>query len=166
MTKDGIPRCLFGGYSNTADGKAPGYYGESHCAECHAYVLEGCAAFDAAVARGEFNAQGFTPKEWERYMSQSFTDRVEALFRQHPGEWIDARTLMATGGICAWRSRVAECRTQRGLVIRNRQRKAENADGKAFTISEYLYESKTQAPDALLPTVRKSNHDAGCDKLF
>lgn len=74
----------------------------------------------------------------------SFTDRVEALFRQHPGEWLDARKFMAIGGQMAWRTRIAECRTLRGLDIRNRQRKAKNVAGKHFTISEYCWQAEPE----------------------
>jgi hypothetical protein len=41
--------------------------GPHHCALCAAAVEAACRAFDAAVARGEYNARGYTPQEWKRH---------------------------------------------------------------------------------------------------
>lgn len=60
------PRCSFGSYSVGADGRAPGYYGEDHCGDCHANTLAAYAAFDAAVTAGTFNRRGYTRAEWKR----------------------------------------------------------------------------------------------------
>lgn len=125
--KDGIPRCLFGGYGVAADNRDIGYYGPDHCWACHEYV-------NAAVAR----------EDARQMAEQSFTDRVEQLFRQRPGEWINARDFMQIGGTMAWRSRIAEVRTQRGLNIVNRQRRAKNRDNKAYTISEYKWQAEPE----------------------
>ncbi len=57
---------------------------------------------------------------------QSNLDRVEALFRSHEGEWIEARDFEIPGGRQAWRSRIAECRTQRAMYIENRQERDTN----------------------------------------
>lgn len=41
---------------------------------------------------------------------QTYTDKLLALFRSRPMEWIDVRELAAVGGFAAWRSRVVEVR--------------------------------------------------------
>jgi hypothetical protein len=46
--------------------------------------------------------------EAERRASR--TDRVEQLFRSRPGAWISVSELMDAGGLCAWRTRVADAR--------------------------------------------------------
>jgi hypothetical protein len=56
--------------------------------------------------------------EIERRVSN--LDRVEAFFREQPGVWIHASAFEPIGGRQAWRSRVAECRTKRGMHIENR----------------------------------------------
>lgn len=65
-------------------------------------------------------------------------DRLQQFFQAHAGEWLDGRQLGAVAGAYAWRSRVAECRTQRGMVIENRQRKVRGAIG-MVTVSEYRH---------------------------
>lgn len=40
-----------------------GWLGPHHCLQCMLEVVRACQAFDAAVARGEFDAEGYTPKE-------------------------------------------------------------------------------------------------------
>ena len=50
--------------------------------------------------------------------------RIEAYFRAHPRQWIDAETLMELGGSLAWRTRVSECRRVfkgESGVLENRQ---------------------------------------------
>ena len=64
----------------------------------------------------------------EQARRQSNLDRVEAFFRSQPGIWIHARDFEAVGGRQAWRSRIAECRTRRGMHIENRQDRV--ADGR------------------------------------
>ena len=64
----------------------------------------------------------------------TFRDAVAAYFRQRPHVWIDGMELAQIGGCYASRSRIAECRTQLGMSIENRQRKV----GKR-TVSEYKY---------------------------
>lgn len=44
-------------------------------------------------------------------------DAVEALFRSKPLQWIGWRDFAQVGGACAWRSRIAECRTKRQMTI-------------------------------------------------
>jgi hypothetical protein len=46
--------------------------------------------------------------EAERRASR--TDRVEALFRARPSAWIPVRELLEAGGLCAWRTRIADAR--------------------------------------------------------
>ncbi len=64
----------------------------------------------------------------------TFRDKVALLFKAHPGVWIDGREFATVGGSYAWRSRIADCRTELGMTIENRQRRV----GKA-TVSEYRY---------------------------
>jgi hypothetical protein len=68
---------------------------------------------------------------------QTFTDRVAQLFRDMPGQWIDARTLAQVGGFAAWRTRTSECRRM-GMDIRNRQRVEDTPLG-SFKVTEYCY---------------------------
>lgn len=37
--------------------------GPHHCAQCAAFVARACEAFAAAVARGEYDNEGYTPAE-------------------------------------------------------------------------------------------------------
>lgn len=37
--------------------------GPHHCAQCAAFVAEQCREFEAAVPRGEYDAEGYTPAE-------------------------------------------------------------------------------------------------------
>ena len=68
----------------------------------------------------------------------TLNDALEAYFKAHPGQWIDGRKLEPIAGAYAWRSRVSNLRTQRGLKIVNRQRRVEFM-GQTFTVSEYRY---------------------------
>lgn len=45
------------------DARYTGYSGPHHCAACAAEVEAMCAAFHAAVARGEYDTEGYTPAE-------------------------------------------------------------------------------------------------------
>lgn len=74
----------------------------------------------------------------------TFTDRVEQYFRQRPGRWIGSLELEQVGGRCAWRTRVSECRAQRGMPIQNRQRTVDLPDGSACVVSEYRYQPQEQ----------------------
>jgi hypothetical protein len=69
-------------------------------------------------------------------MKSTFCDAVEALLRSKPGEWFDGREIGTVGGVYAWRSRISELRTKRGLNIENRQRRVASR-GRVFVISEY-----------------------------
>ena len=64
----------------------------------------------------------------------AFRDRVAAYFRAHPDQWIDASVLQEIGGRYASRTRISDCRTQLGMVIKNRQRRERRQ-----TISEYCF---------------------------
>lgn len=66
----------------------------------------------------------------------TFCDRLEAIFKQRPNEWIDGRVLAQHGGAYAWRSRCADLR-KRGHVIENRQRRVKRDDDTTYVISEY-----------------------------
>ena len=70
----------------------------------------------------------------------SHLDIAEHLFRAHPNEWLSTLTFEAACGRCAWRSRIAELRTQRGMVIENRQRCITRVSGPGiYRISEYRF---------------------------
>ncbi len=66
-------------------------------------------------------------------------DKVAAHFKAHPNTWIDGRAFMRIGGIYGSRSRIADCRTELGMTIENRQSRARAADGSWFTVSEYRF---------------------------
>lgn len=48
---------------------------------------------------------------------ESCADKLEALLRSRPGEWISMRDLAAVGGIGGWRTRLSDLRLKRGLNI-------------------------------------------------
>ena len=50
-------------------------------------------------------------------------DVLEAFFKAWPGLWIDGMEIARLAGAYAWRTRVSELRTQRGMTIENRQRR-------------------------------------------
>lgn len=70
---------------------------------------------------------------------RSKLDATEQFFRNNPWIWIDGRRLEKVGGVYAWRSRVSDCRTKRGLHIVNRQRPEVGANGETYTVSEYQF---------------------------
>jgi hypothetical protein len=70
----------------------------------------------------------------------TLTERVAQLFQHHPGEWIDARAILAIGGFGGWRTRISNCRQQFGMVIENRTYKANG-----LTYSEYRFVPKEAA---------------------
>jgi hypothetical protein len=57
------PPCSFGSPTVAGTVHAPGWMGPHHCAHCAAETERASAAFAAAVARGEYDAQGYTPAE-------------------------------------------------------------------------------------------------------
>lgn len=69
----------------------------------------------------------------------TFRDRVAAFLKENPGRWISAEEFEPVGGRQAWRTRIADCRTQLGMTIENRVRYIERADGTKFTRSEYRF---------------------------
>ena len=71
-------------------------------------------------------------------MTLTYRDAVAALLKSRAGEWVDGLELAKVGGAYAWRSRCADCRTQLGMDIENRQRRI----GKRV-ISEYRYVPST-----------------------
>lgn len=66
-------------------------------------------------------------------------DNLEAFFRLRPRYWIDGKRLEDVAGAYAWRSRVSDLRTRRGMVIENRIRKLQNPAGRTYTASEYRF---------------------------
>jgi len=64
-------------------------------------------------------------------------DLVVALFRAHPGEWLDGRELAHVGGAYAWRTRVSDARRLLGRID-NRVRRLSEA-GRTWQVSEYCY---------------------------
>jgi len=72
-------------------------------------------------------------------MSLTFLDQTVLFFKSRVGEWIPATAFERVGGRQAWRSRIAECRTKRGMHIENRLRVFTLSDGEKYTVSEYRY---------------------------
>lgn len=68
----------------------------------------------------------------------SLNDRMLALFKAHPNEWINGRTLAEVGGYAGWRNRLTDLRLIYGMTIKNRKRYVNVASGK-ITVSEYRY---------------------------
>jgi hypothetical protein len=69
----------------------------------------------------------------------AFRDQVAAFLRANPNRWIPAVAFEAHGGRQAWRTRIAECRTQLGMAIDNRTRRVVRLDGTRYVLSEYRY---------------------------
>jgi|HubBroStandDraft_2_1064218.scaffolds.fasta_scaffold63021_3 hypothetical protein len=80
----------------------------------------------------------------------SLTERLAALFKAHPGEWMGARQLEIAGRQ-AWRTRVSDLRKPPyNMGIDNRVRRVTSGDpafggAKVWNVSEYRY---LPAPDA------------------
>jgi hypothetical protein len=55
--------CAFGSPTRWGSIYAVGWRAPHHCLACLVAVERGCLAFDRAVARGEFDAAGYTPAE-------------------------------------------------------------------------------------------------------
>lgn len=71
-------------------------------------------------------------------MSNNLTDNLAGYFAARPEQWIDGRLLGPVAGAYAWRSRVSDLRTKRGMTIENRTR-AVVVNGTRYRISEYRY---------------------------
>lgn len=78
----------------------------------------------------------------EHARRQSNRDAVAEFFKEHPGLWINASTLMKLGGSLAWRTRVSEAR-KLGMTIQNRQEK--DYVGGVLTVRSY-YRYLTHEP--------------------
>lgn len=66
---------------------------------------------------------------------QTMTDRVAAIFKSRPNEWIDARDVLHAGGFGGWRTRVSELRyPPYSMQIENRTRKV-----RGLTESHYRF---------------------------
>ena len=77
----------------------------------------------------------------------TYRDRVAHYFKAHPGVWIDGMELATVGGCYASRSRIADCRTQLGMVIENRVRRMPNSQRR---VSEYRFVPPSQPVQAAL----------------
>ena len=64
----------------------------------------------------------------------TLNDKLEALFRANPGQWLDGHRLAEVAGYAGWRSRCSNLRTQRGMVIENRVQRRPN-----LTVTEYRW---------------------------
>ncbi len=94
----------------------------------------------------------------------SHLDKVEALFRQYPGEWIAARDFEIPGGRQAWRSRIAECRTKRSMNIENRIEKNKHGE---VTASWYRFLPHVQlGRDPQTPAPTQEKHPPVPQTLF
>jgi hypothetical protein len=72
-------------------------------------------------------------------MTSTFRDRVATFLKAHEGEWLPAIAFEPIGGRQAWRSRIADCRTQLGMAIDNRCRLVKRHDGTSYRLSEYRF---------------------------
>jgi hypothetical protein len=72
-------------------------------------------------------------------VSESLNDKLEAVFKARPYEWIDGKELAEIAGGYAWRTRVSNLRTQRGMEIGNDVVKRWDAQGKPYKTSYYRY---------------------------
>jgi hypothetical protein len=64
----------------------------------------------------------------------TLNDRMEAYFKAHPNEWVSFHQLAHIGGTGGWRTRVSQCRRERGMTIENKWRE----EG-GFRVSYYRY---------------------------
>jgi hypothetical protein len=62
--------------------------------------------------RERFDGEAFGKRGEERTgrRSESMCDRVAALLKSRPGEWIDGREFAAAAGYAGWRTPISECR--------------------------------------------------------
>lgn len=75
---------------------------------------------------------------------ETFTDAVADLFRARPNQWIDAKDIMAVGGLYAWRTRLSDCRRAFGMAIENEWH-TERRDGRTFRVSRYRWVTEQAA---------------------
>ncbi len=69
----------------------------------------------------------------------SLTEKLAALFRNRPHEWVNGYELMRVGGSFAFRTRVSELRMPPyRMVIENRQER-HKSDGRKWTETFYRY---------------------------
>ena len=64
--------------------------------------------------------------------AQTYRDRVAALFRANPGEWLHWTRFAQIGGAMAWRTRISDCRRHLGMTIENRQERDERGVTHSF----------------------------------
>lgn len=77
----------------------------------------------------------------------NLTESCRAFFLNHPGESIAHTELARRFGVGGWRTRVADCRDQFGMDIRNDQRVTVK-QGKRIVRSYYRYVPKSKAKAA------------------
>jgi hypothetical protein len=58
----------------------------------------------------------------------SLCDKLEAYLKARPNQWIDGKRFESVAGGYGWRTRLSECRRERGMTIENRQRKIPHHD--------------------------------------
>jgi hypothetical protein len=93
-------------------------------------------------------------------MRETLTDKLEAFFKARPLTWIDGEQLGKVAGKYAWRSRVSDLRTSRGMCMMNRQDHLRAVDGSRFTISWYRYVPPVGQLDLLSTTARPADAEA------
>jgi hypothetical protein len=69
----------------------------------------------------------------------TYTDKLEAFFRDRPMQWTDGLIIGEIAGVYGWRSRISDTR-KRGLNIQNKQLK--RPDGSIRSLYRYVPESK------------------------
>jgi hypothetical protein len=68
----------------------------------------------------------------------SLCDKLEAYLKARPLTWIDGKRFESVAGGYGWRTRLSECRRERGMRIENRVRTIKR-EGFSYRISEYMF---------------------------
>ncbi len=82
-------------------------------------------------------------------MTTTYRDRVAALFKAKPGQWIEWHELAAIGGALAWRTRVSDARRELSMQIDNKVFKL--PDGTKVSCYRFTKRSEVVAPEISLP---------------
>jgi hypothetical protein len=72
-------------------------------------------------------------------MTESLNDKLEAFFKDRPNVSVDGKRLAEIAGGYAWRTRVSDLRTKRGMNIVNDVITLKDASGKPYKISHYTF---------------------------
>lgn len=72
-------------------------------------------------------------------MSESLNDKLEAFFKDRPNVSVDGKRLAEIAGGYAWRTRVSDLRTKRGMNIVNDVITLKDASGNPYKVSHYTY---------------------------